>query len=761
MNKINVKVLNKNEAMSPELISYCKSELIARIFYNRGFKTVEDIKKITEYQEYIPTTTKDFKDLEKAVELIFYHINNNHKICIYGDYDVDGVTSTAVLVETLKKFTSNICYHVPDRFTEGYGMNAGVIKSLFGDIQLVITCDCGISNINEIGLAKELGMDVIVTDHHTIGDTLPDANIILNPKLLENTHPARNISGCCMAYFLCLGILEHAGLQGESEDLLDLVGLSLIADVVPLHGENRYLLKKGIPHIIETKRTGLRVLIDLISQNSKLETEQDIAFQIAPRINAAGRMESATLPVELLLTNDQIEALKISEKIDYLNTQRKNNQEEIFEEAKQMVEQKKKNKKILVLYSPHWHHGIIGIVAGKICENYNKPTILLSDKEDGELVVGSARSTDDINIYELLKNSQNKLNKFGGHSKAAGLSVKKEFLEDFIKEIEVNADIQFAQMNEINVEADMELDISNIDNHLYDVIRQGGPYGEGFDEPLFYSKTLEIITDRITQKGHHFFVLADTKNNRIEAVKWSLGMENVQGKTFDAVYTINLNTYKEQNKIQLGIKYLIESNKKLNINVFSGDIIDRRQDNLYDIFKTYSGKVYYEGLQSNQLQYDIIDSENLISCDALILYSLPQTPELLREVVAKTNPRLLILNLSGTEDYEFNNYIKNFLSVVKHVIHNKKGEEYLNYFSKALCVQESIIKLTLNYLQDRGIIKYIIDNMSGLLTVDKGDNIDNKNDYMKKKLIEELKEKTAYVNYLRKMPLEEFKKLFA
>lgn len=342
--KVKLNILNGDVQIPKEIIEATDGdELVARIFYNRGYKNPLTIRQMLKDEFYTPTDVNEFTNIKKAVDRILNAADRDEKICVYGDYDVDGVTSTVTLVECLSLFIDKVVYHVPDRFTEGYGMNIEVIEKLAGEgVSLVITCDCGISNINEIKRAKELGMDVILTDHHNIPSELPNADVILNPKLLEEGHKARNLSGCAMAFFLCLALLKHKGMEEKAEDYLDMLALSLIADVVSLNGENRYLLKKALPKLFNTKREGLIKLLGIASKTSELSTEENIAFQIAPRINAAGRMESARLPVELLLCKDPYMADEMAQKIDFLNTERKRVQQEIIDQAIEQVETKKK-----------------------------------------------------------------------------------------------------------------------------------------------------------------------------------------------------------------------------------------------------------------------------------------------------------------------------------------------------------------------------------------------------------------------------------
>ena len=436
-------------------------------------------------------------------------------------------------------------------------------------------------------MAKQLGMDVILTDHHNIPDEFPPADVILNPKLLDEGHRARNISGCGMAYFLCLALLESKGLQEKASDFLDLLALSLIADVVSLNGENRYLLKKALPVLFNTKRTGLKELLNIAEKNGRLESEEAIAFQIAPRINAAGRMETARIPVELMLCKDADRAREMAEKIDLLNIERKRVQQLIIDKAVEMVETKKKNKTILVLFNEFWHHGIIGIAAGRICEHYRKPTILLSLKEDGNTVVGSARSIEEINIYELIKSCSRKLLKFGGHSQAAGLSLKKDDLDDFTREIETAAENKYYIKDQISVDVDMELKIERVTDELYARIESAGPYGEGFEAPQFYTREIRVVSDRKTEKPPHNGIGGSKPKQNIGS-KMVRSRGVFRRQNFDVTYKIGRNNYRGNTSIQLTLDYMIETLGEPKI-LFAGSIKDERSIDSEGILKSILG----------------------------------------------------------------------------------------------------------------------------------------------------------------------------
>ncbi|HHV29264.1 single-stranded-DNA-specific exonuclease RecJ [Acetivibrio mesophilus] len=758
--KVKVNILNGGIHLPQEVLDACgDDELVARIFYNRGYKNPDTIRQMLNSELYEPTGTCEFSDMSKAVDRIFRAIDNGEKICVYGDYDVDGVTSTVTLVECLNFFTPKVVYHVPDRFTEGYGMNEDVVRKLAQEgVSLIITCDCGISNIKEISVAKELGMDVVLTDHHTIPDELPPADAVLNPKLLEEGHRARNISGCGMVYFLCLALLEKKGLASRAEKFLDMLALSLIADVVSLNGENRYLLKKALPALFNTKRIGLRQLLMIAEKNGKLENEEDVAFQIAPRINAAGRMETARLPVELFLCRDAQKARIMAEKIDSLNTERKRVQQTIIDEAVEMVEARKKNKTVLVLFKDFWHHGIIGIAAGRICELYRKPAILFSLKEDGITAVGSARSIEEINIYELIKECSGKLLKFGGHSQAAGLSIKKDDIEDFIAQIELEAENRYFIKDMINVNADMELELESIDQELYNRIQSAGPYGEGFEAPWFYIRNITVLSDRITEKKHHIMVLEDQKGKRIPAVKWFGEDESFEGRIFDIVCRLSRNNYSKDAGIQLTLGYMIETFGEFR-DLFEGEIADERNTSVESLLKRYpEAQIFYEGLQAACPIENTVDRFLVRNCDELIFLSTPSNTDIFREVIALANPQKVIINFGILPNYTFKGFVLNLLGLIKHIIKNRDGRAYVDELSMKLCVEESIVKAGLKYLGSSGMLNYTLSEDEEKVYLSEGKGVSDSRAFMaKKNLADALAEKNAYQQFILKMEIDKFK----
>lgn len=756
---VKVNILNNNITIPPGIIKAAGGdELIARIFFNRGYTDPQVVSQMLDESTYIPVTPSDFSDMDKVVERIAKAIEGRETIAVYGDYDVDGVTSTASLMQCLAMLGSKAIYHVPDRFTEGYGMNSDVIRT-FPDrgVSLIITCDCGISNHNEISIARSLGMDVIVTDHHSLPDTLPEAYAILNPKLLPEGHRARNLSGCGMVYFLILALLKRFNREEQADLFLDLLAMSLIADVVSLNGENRYLLKKSLPALFDTQRAGLRKLCDIINKDYRLKTTEDVAFQIAPRINAAGRMESARLPVQLCLTDDAEEAEKIAQRIDELNGERKRLQQEIIEQAEVLAEEKR-NKTVLVLFNEYWHHGIIGIAAGKLCETFRKPVILLSLKEDGKTVVGSARSVRGINIYELLKVCSSRLLKFGGHELAAGLSLSIDELAQFTREIEAAAEEKYFIRDSVQVDVDCEMGLELVNESLYYRLEAAGPYGEGFEAPVFLTRGLKVLSDRKTVRNHHIMVLAGENNSRIPAVKWSGEDENLEGRVFDVVYNIGMNTYRNNSRLQLTVNYLIEAGSN-NSSVFEGQLIDGRSENIELLLGKYeSAVVFYEGLASRCPVGDTINRYEGTKAKNLILLSLPVNSNVFREITALANPDRLIINFSILPDYSFKGFLSNLTGVLKHVIKAMDGRVSLEYLSIRLCVEESLIIAAVKYLDALGLLDYSINPDDRCLYISMASKPQKRTVHsLEKSLRNALMEKNAYKEFVQKLEIEQFR----
>jgi len=741
---------NKNKKVPQALLKACdNNEILAKILYNRGIRSVEELNKTMDYKAYTPYDTMEFLPMKDACKLIDEAINNREKIAVYGDYDVDGITATSVLVLGLRKLNANVIYHVPDRFSEGYGMNLAVVESLHEQgVKTIITCDCGISNFDEIYRAKELGMKVILTDHHNIGEKLPCADVIINYKLLPVGHPVRNISGCATAYFLIKSLYEY--LNKELEDnYLDLVALSIISDVIPLKDESRFLFQKGFNELKNPNRLGLNALLSLI--NIEDISVEDIGFQITPRLNAVGRMDTARTAVELFLADNKEIAESLALEIDRFNTDRKNIQNEIYIQAKEIVETEKKNKKILVLYGESWHHGIIGIVAGRICEEYKKPCIILSRNENGD-IVGSARSVEQLNIYDTLSKFSEYLIKFGGHAQAAGLSLKFENLDKFTKEVENYVDVYLAEEIEETVLVDYALPFNLISEDLLEALSIGEPYGEAFPPPKFVTTNVKIVKETINKGTHHFMTLVDSTKKEIGTTLWNYGDEVLLGRECTIIYDIYKDTYNGRNEIKIKIQDIIFDA----VDIFENEVkwIDRRAAEISEIIKEYDGcEIFYEGPLMFKPDFPTINHKYDEKVSSLVLYSLPKSNKILQELIENTCPDKVVLNYSYIPKYDVLSFQKVFMGNVKNIVNNYEGKIFVKELADILLVDEEFIYTYSRLLEDYGYINAEFSKNGEIKFSINSGKKGKKNQYLANIVTRYLKEKEEYVKYMVKSPI--------
>ncbi len=544
MVKFIVKPEDKN--LQKELSEKCGiTPITAQILINRGLSNPEDILKFLDTS--FNSLTHPFKmlNLEKASERIVKAIKLNEKIGIFGDYDVDGITSTALLINFFNEIGyKNYIWHLPTR-KEGYGLNCEVIKEFHKNhVKLIITVDCGIQNIKEVDFANSLSIDVIITDHHVPGENLPNAYAIVNPKQKDCKFPFKDLAGVGVAFYLLMGvrIKLRQYLNFSNFNLakyLDLVAIGTIADISPLLYENRVLVKKGLKQIENSNNLGIKALSQLCHINNKSISYWDVGFKIAPRLNAAGRISSPEKALNLLITKEYSKALQISEWLCKNNYERQKIEEKILDEAIRMIENngKLKNKHSIVLYSNNWHEGVIGIVSAKLVEKYYKPVILITFNENG-IGKGSARSIKELDIFKSISFCEEYLETFGGHKLAAGLTIKKENVNNFIEAFD-NIVKRFTTKENFvkKIFIDKILDFNEINMRLVKELKELSPYGPGNEEPLFLTE--DILVTEIKSMGLNNLNLTLEKNKvEFEAVGFNLLDKNIElGDTVRLIYT--------------------------------------------------------------------------------------------------------------------------------------------------------------------------------------------------------------------------------
>lgn len=531
------------------------TNLLASILVNRGIIDGEKINV------FLNPTRKDFynpflmPDMEIAVKRIVKAIENKEKIMIYGDYDADGITSITVLKKYLNEIGLKTGEYIPNRLNEGYGLNKDAISKIYNDgYKLMITVDCGISGLEEVDYANSLGMEIIITDHHEPAEKLPEAIAVIDAKRKDNKYPFNQLAGVGVVFKLIQAISTELKLE-EKEYLkyLDLVCIGTISDIVPLVDENRVIAKLGLKLIEKTKNIGLKTLLN-IADLKKIDSNA-ISFGVAPRINACGRMGFQEEALQLFLTEDSGEATKIAKRLVQFNQERQAKEKQIFEEVIEKIEKDNKDKKCIVLAEENWHHGIIGIIASKITEIYYKPSILIC--LEGDKGKGSGRSIPGFDLYTALTKCSDYIEKFGGHSMAIGITIKKENFEKLKEAIE-----KYAQESNISdimpiINIDKEINLKNINIEEVKSLELLEPFGEGNKMPLFLLRNLKIDSIRALSGGKHLKLTLKQDNNIVDAIGFNMGdlsKEYLLGDKVDVVGTIEINSFGNKENIQINLK---------------------------------------------------------------------------------------------------------------------------------------------------------------------------------------------------------------
>ena len=555
-------IYDSNEQKVKEICDkYNLNKIIGKIIVNRNVTSDEDVRI------FITPTRDDFHDpflfkgMDIAVDRILQAINNKEKIIIYGDYDVDGITSTTVLKKYLQERGGIVNTYIPNRLNEGYGLNKEAIKKIKEmGTDLIITVDCGISGIEEVKYAKELGIEVIVTDHHEVGEVLPDALAVIDAKRKDNTYPFNLLAGVGVVFKVIQAISIKLNLKAEEYlKYLDLVCVGTISDIVPLEGENRTIAKLGLMLIRVTKNVGLRELIK--SSGYKEIDSNTISFGVAPRINACGRMGHEEEALKLFLAETKEEAVEVTKKLNEYNTLRQNTEKAIYEDAVSKIEKENiENKNSIVVGGYNWHHGVIGIVSSKVTEKYYKPSILLCF-EDG-IAKGSGRSIQGFDLYEGLTKCSEFLDKFGGHAMAVGLTLNKKNFENFKDKFEKIAEEANIKEMVSTIYIDEEVKLKDISMDLVKSLSVLEPFGEANKVPLFLIKNLKIDSIRALSEGRHLKLSLRDESVVINAIGFDIGNlaeEYKIGDKIDVVGILEINSFNGFSSIQINIKDIRKS----------------------------------------------------------------------------------------------------------------------------------------------------------------------------------------------------------
>ena len=539
------------------------SPILAQLLIKRGISTESGARRF--FRPQLADLINPFlmKDMDIAVDRLNDAMGRKERILVYGDYDVDGCTAVALVYKFLQQFYSNIDYYIPDRYEEGYGVSKkGIDYAKETDVKLIIILDCGIKAIDEIAYAKSLGIDFIICDHHVPDEVMPDAVAILNPKREDDSFPFKHLCGCGVGFKFMQAWAKNNGIPfGNLIPLLDFCAVAIAADIVPVVDENRILAFHGLKQLNQNPSTGLKAIIDVCGLNGRDIAMSDIIFKIGPRINASGRIENGKESVDLLVEKDYSTALKMSKHIDEYNEQRKDIDKQMTEEANQIVSklESQKHHSSIVLYDENWKKGVIGIVASRLTEIYFRPTIVLT--RDGDLATGSARSIPGFDIYAAIKNCRDMLLNFGGHTYAAGLTLKWDSIPEFRNRFQkyVEEHIQ-PEQTEAMLDIDAQIDFKDITKRLHNDLKRFAPFGPCNPKPVFCTKNVyDYGTSKVVGREQEHIKLELVDSNSSDVVNGiafgqSASARYIKSKrAFDIAYTIEDNIFK-RNQVQLQIE---------------------------------------------------------------------------------------------------------------------------------------------------------------------------------------------------------------
>ncbi len=562
----NWKIKKQDEAIVSALCRalHC-THYFARVLINRGIDTVEKAREFLHTDAAVLSDPFMFRNMEAVVQRIGVALRGGEKITVYGDYDVDGITATGLLVEVLREMGGRVDYYIPSRFTEGYGVNSEAVQKIADNgTTLIITVDTGITAVQEVEFAKTLGLDVIITDHHECQAVLPNT-LIINPKHAESGYPFKDLAGVGVVYKLACALDRRYGRGDVAERYATFAAVGTVADIMPMLGENRYIVRQGLEKLKTTNCPGLRAMIDRCVGDRPIDTST-VGFAIAPRINAAGRMGDACTGVQLLTTRSKEDAERLVSELCKENNHRQEIENRILEEAVEMLEKdpRQKERNAIVLWGEDWHNGVVGIVASRLKDRYGKPCILFSINEG--YAKGSGRSVRPFNLFEALERLSDRVEKFGGHAFAAGVLVATDRLEEFRDAFcrEVDLFLERDVFDE-SIEVDCILEEGDLTLDQVKDLGRLAPFGRGNETPVFCMRNVYLQDAAATANGNHMRLVFQCGYFRVTAFYFNMPPSSFcyrPGEYLDLVFEADINTYNGRQSVQLSIKDLRYAEKR-------------------------------------------------------------------------------------------------------------------------------------------------------------------------------------------------------
>jgi len=635
-----------------ELIQHKFSPIMAELLVNRGLTTLEEV------QAFLNPTLEDLHDpfllfdMEKVIKRIQQAVETGEKILIYGDYDADGITSTTVLKEAIELIGGEVEYYLPDRFVDGYGPNQEVYKWFIEEqqVQLIITVDNGVSGHEALSYAKEKGIDVIVTDHHELPETLPEAYAIIHPRHPQGEYPFKDLAGVGVSFKVATALLGDIPMES-----LDLVSIGTIADLVSLTGENRALVSLGLKLLKQTERIGLHALAEVGSLDLTNATEETIGFGIGPRLNAMGRLKSAMPAVELLTTFDDEEAMSIAKDIQSTNTERQNLVKKITKEALAMVEELGEQP-VYVLAKEDWHEGVLGIVASHVVRQTQRPAIILTMNSDGQLLKGSGRSISSVDLFQSLSQIKEKFVSFGGHHMAAGLSFEKDKLVE-IQEALINIMAPIVELDgKDNLSIDASIDLTDVSVELIEEMKKLSPFGTDNPSPYFLIENSKMDgLKRIGADSNHLKGQIIQENTQLDCIAFGKGEaidELSTGESIDLVGQLSINEWNGFRKAQ----FMIEDFNVSGIQIFDmrgGKTDDFSALAIQPTYVVFNEETNVTKLPEHQTVKvaSLTDIAKLTDHNELVFVDCPYDLEVIQQLVQKCDIDRLYLWINVTQDH--------------------------------------------------------------------------------------------------------------
>lgn len=724
--------------------------LVAQTLVRRGITTLEAARAFLDPLHAPPIPAWDLPRMQAAVERITSAIANQEAICVWGDFDVDGQTSTALLVQTLQAIGADVIYYIPIRGKESHGVHIESLKPIIDNgVKLIVTCDTGITAHEAIDYANSRGVDVVVTDHHDLGETLPAAKAIVNPKLLPEDHPLANLSGVGVAYKLAEALLAD-NPKSKIENLLDLVALGLIADVALLKGETRSLAQKGIRALHNTSRLGLRTMAELSGTNLETLTEETIGFTFAPRLNALGRLSDANPAVDLLLTQDPVRARVLAAQIEGLNTQRRLLTSQVYEAAEAQLHQNPSliTEPAILMSHRNWPGGVVGIVANKLVERYHKPAILLTESDDG-ILRGSARSIEGLHITEAIAENKKYLLGFGGHPMAAGLSLAADQLNDFRRGLDKSIEKQMGKivLEEPTLQIDSWFGLNEMSFDLAEALESLAPFGAGNPELVLATRnlTLKSVREIGQTKEHRRLVVSDQNGQEQDLLWWNGAGEEIPelDSKIDVAYSLRASTYRGQKQLTLQFEeYRIVEEKPVEIRRPKIEILDFRLQPSAFISQP-SILVWAEGAEKSKGK----NRFELIPANELAIYTTPPSPADLRAVLEVVTPNKIYLIAVSPAAEKVDDFLSRLAGMAKFAINQRGGKVSIRELALATTQREATIRLGLEWLGAGGHIRIQATENEMILSTGNGES----NPYLQHELYIAVKglleETAAYRNY--------------